>query len=579
MLEFDCIKVGGVANGMRGTGLFPHYKSAQSLLWPEDDHHRWSDLILQTVCDNDVSVLAGSSDSGKTYGMCKFGLVHWFCQPYNTLVLVSSTDVRGLEMRIWGKIKELFNYAKERYDWLPGYVLESVHAITPDTIDDRNERGRTFTKGFICVPCIQGSQYVGMGKFVGVKPASTPGLNDGRLCHLGDEVSVMRRSFLDAYSNWYGKPNFKGVMSGNFFGVDDPLGVAAEPIEGWTGMPTPTKTTTWRSRWFNAAVVNLVGSDSPNFEFPQDQPSRFPYLIGRKKLEAVAKTYGKDSFEYSSQCEGVMRPGLAGKLVITRELCRQHGAHDKAVWLNTSQTKIYACDPAYGGGDRCVGIIVEFGEGVNGNQILKFHDPEIIPVSTKLNTVPEDQIAQYIKDRLEDEGIPVENCFYDSTGKGTLGFAFARVFGYVTPTPIDSGAKPTKRPVRYDLYVDNRLKRCDEHYSKFVTEMWFSVREAIESDQVRELPMDVMQEGCMREYAIVAGSKFEVKPKDELREKFGKSPDLFDAAALSVEGARRRGFHIQRLAEESEEGTDETWWDAEARDFDETIKGKLLQHV
>lgn len=576
-IEFECIAKGGVEQGKWGVGLWKHYRNAQTILWPFDDHHRWSDIILKNIIENEVSVVLGPGDSSKTYSMVKFGLVDWFCQPYNTLILVSSTDVRGLEVRIWGKIKELFNYAKDRYPWLPGYVIESAHAITPDSIDDRNERGRTYTKGIICIPCIQGSQYVGLGKFIGVKPACTPGRYDGRLRHLGDEVQAMKRSFLDAYSNWYGKPNFKGVMCGNPFGVDDPLGIAAEPLDGWTAMPTPTKTTSWRSRFFNASVINLVGSDSPNFD--PATPDKYPYLIGRRKMDMVAKTYSKDSFAYSSQCEGVMRPGMSGKRIVTREMCRQHGAQDKAIWLNTNHTKIYGCDPAYGGGDRCVGIMVEFGEGTQGKHILCVSEPDIIPVKARPDATPESQIALYIQQRLQELGVPSENCFYDATGKGTMGNAFAQVFGHVGPVAVSSGDKATKRPMRFDLFVDGRLKRCDEEYFNFITEMWFSVAEVIQSGQMRELPDEVRDEFCLREFVPASGNRKQVEPKDKLKEKFGFSPDLADCLAIATEGARRRGFRIERLADQAASEDEETWWDIEAKEYDNTLKSKLLTHV
>lgn len=575
-IEFECILNGGIENGQFGVGLWKHYRNAQSLLWPFDDHHRWSDLILRTIVENDVSVILGPGDSSKTYTMVKFGLVDWFCQPYNTLILVSSTDVRGLEIRIWGKMKELFNYAKESFPWLPGYVLESAHAITPDAIDDRNERGRTYTKGIICIPCIQGSQYVGLGKFVGVKPACTPGKYDGRLRHLGDEVQVMRKSFLDAYANWIGKPYFKGAMAGNPFDVIDPLGIAAEPPEGWSGMPAPSKTTTWRSRWYDAMVVNLVGPDSPNFD--PDTKNKYPYLIGQKKLDAVAKTYGKESFSYSSQCEGVMRPGMSGKRIVTREMCRQGCAQEKAAWMDTNHTKIYACDPAYGGGDRCVGIMGEFGVGVDEHEILRVGEPEIIPIKQQPNVTPETQIARYIKNRLSLEGIPPENCFYDATGKGTMGQAFAAEFGYTCPVAISSGDRATKRPIRFDVFVENRLKRCDEEYFNLVTEMWFSMAETIQAGQVRELSDDIISELCMREFVPASGNRKQVEPKDKLQEKFGISPDLADCACYLVEGARQRGFKIQRLADLAEASDEESWWDREARDFGDTLKSKLLVH-
>ena len=65
---------------------------------------------------------------------------------------------------------------------------------------------------------------------------------------------------------------------------------------------------------------------------------------------------------------------------------------------------------------------------------------------------------------------------------------------------VNFGGSPTKRPVSSDEYVIDkdsgakRLKRCDEHYIKFVTELWFSVRLVVMSRQMRNLPRDVADE-------------------------------------------------------------------------------------
>jgi len=591
-IEFFCIRQGGrwtdKAGRQCGIGLFYHFKNAQTLLWSEDDHHRWSDLGLRSILEGgDVTVFLGPGDSAKTEIAAKWALVDWFASPDNGLFLISSTDVRGFELRIWGRLKGLFNRAKERYPDLAGKVLESMHSITPSEVSKDGQSGRLLDRGMICIPCLQGERYIGLGKYVGLKPPK-----GGRMRYIGDELQFMGAGHLKAFANWIGKRDFKSVMAGNPIDPLDPLGRAAEPLEGWSAMPVPTKTTTWRSTFFNALVVNFVGTDSPNFDYPQDEPVRYDYLVGRKKLEGVSKTYGKDSMEWSSQCEGVMRPGLVGRRVITRELCRINNAHDAALWAGTKRTRIYACDPAYGGGDRCVGGYIEFGPGLDGRDILCVHEPEIVPVSVKIEKEPDDQIAEYIKGKLDELEIPPDSCGYDSFGGGTLGFAFSQVFGYSAPVPVDSGSRPTKRPVRYDLFVkldgspwlggseEKRLKRCDEHYSKFVTEMWFSVAEIIKGNQMRELPQEVMLEGCLREYRTVLGNKTEVESKKDTKARMGKSPDLFDWLAVAVEMARRKGFRILRLGvdpvEQIREVADD---DTSYEDQQEIIESKLLRRA
>jgi len=57
----------------------------------------------------------------------------------------------------------------------------------------------------------------------------------------------------------------------------------------------------------------------------------------------------------------------------------------------------------------------------------------------------------------------------------------------------------------------------------------------------------------MREWKEVAGGRIEVETKDETKERMGKSPDLFDQLVTAIEGARRRGFQITKLAKETDE--------------------------
>ena len=55
-VEIELIKMGGEG----GLGVFKHYKSLFSILWPEDDHHRWSDLILKHLLEDRITVVSGS---------------------------------------------------------------------------------------------------------------------------------------------------------------------------------------------------------------------------------------------------------------------------------------------------------------------------------------------------------------------------------------------------------------------------------------------------------------------------------------------------------------------------------------
>jgi hypothetical protein len=386
------------------------------------------------------------------------------------------------------------------------------------------------------------------------------GIKQKRIRLIADEAQYMSISFLSAFSNLETNGDFRAVVLGNPNDPIDPLGKASEPVDGWAGHMEPTKTTTWKTKMLDGMCVNLIGTDSPNFD---QEKELYPYLIKRKNIERTEAFFGKDSFEYNSQCVGSMKVSSLARRVITRDMCIQFGATEDVKWKGTSLTKIYGVDAAYGG-DRCVGGAVEFGEDIDGKIVLNVHAPKIIPVKASKESA-EDQIAAFVFGECTTMGIPPENMYHDATGRGSLGTALARIWSAMT-NPVEFGGNPTDRPVSLDLFIyddksrQRRLKLCNEHYSKFVTELWFSVRYAIEAGQIRNLPEDVMDEGCMREWDMVKGDKIEVETKLKMKERTGRSPDLFDWLSICVEGARRRGFQVSKLANQEHDSFDNTEW-------------------
>jgi hypothetical protein len=582
-IEFHCIRAGGrwTQDGRQvGAGLFEHYRNAQRILWPEDDEHRWSNLALQTIVENEVTVMMGASDCGKTYSGSKFVLMDWWAFPEETLWMVSSTELRGAELRVWGTLKQLFNRARKLHPELPGSVLESKHCITTEMISDDNRKARLLTKGLVFIPCKSNGKWVGMGAYAGVKGGSL----NARLGHFGDEVAAMQNSFLDAYSNWYGKENFKGIMSGNPFDLEDCLCRAAEPVDGWGSWKDTEKTQTWRSKFYDAFVVAFDGRDSPNLDFPETEPTKYKYLIGRKKLKAVAKTHGKDSWQWASQCTGKPRPGAMMRRVITRQLCEEFHAFEDVVWSGPATTKIAACDAAYGGvgGDDCILGHIEFGTDVDGNVIIACNPPVMVPVSITKKGLPEVQIAKFCKEYCETFDIPPSNFFFDA--RSTMAITFAKNWS-AEVNVVDFGGVPTSRPVSLDTFIwdgdtdTKRLQLCNELYSKFVTELWYTIHYIVLSGQMRRLPQEVAEEGYKREWKYVKGNKIEVETKADMKLRTGHSPDRFDWLVTAVEGARRLGFEIKRMAAEKSVEENNLWLENAVRKHREFLKKSELRYV
>jgi hypothetical protein len=569
--------------------LLHHYLNAHKFLWPQDKQHRWFLLGMKTLIDNPVSVFLGPASSNKTYIFAVHSLIDFFAFKENSLSIISSTDMKSLEIKVWGRVKNLFNRARNRHFYLPGFILDSAKAITLSEADEDNAVAREMNCGLVCVACVSGGKFVGMGKFQGAKPPHSPGQYNGILKHYGDEAAVMQPSFLDAYSNWMvnnsgDRKTFKGVMGGNPTDISDPLCTAAEPVGGWDSFIDNKKTQEWTSRWYNAHVVAFDGRDSPNNDDPKNS---FPFLISAGFVELMRETHGEDSWQFFQQAIGKPSRGMVSNRVITIGMCETGKAFDSPQWLNNEFIDIYALDPAFGGGDRCVGGRVRMGTFIDGTKGIEVFPPTIIPISLNSGVDPQDQIAQYVFDDATALGIPGENCFFDSFGRGTLHNHFGKFFGVNLPIAVDSGARPTSRPVRQGLYVTDkngqkRLKRCDEEYSKFVTELWFSTREAIRMTQIRGLPKNVAYEGQLRMFKIVAGNRTEVEPKDDMKERTGKSPDLYDWFAIAIEGCRQRGFEIKGIGSDAPKGQnkkdEDNFFDSEVKAWDNAINAGLLRH-
>lgn len=576
-VEMEMIRRGGYTTfkGKQcGKGLFTHYRNLQMLLWPEgEDHHAWSDLMLQEILANRITAISGARDSGKTHvALSRFGLTDYFCFPNETLILISSTDLRGLQLRVWGDMKDLFNKARERHPGLPGNVVESLHGIFTDKLSE-DTPVRDIRKGIICIPCLdrKGTWQGGLEKFVGIKQK--------RRRVLGDEVQFMHHEYLTILSN-LDKGDFKGVFVGNALANNRALDRISEPLEGWGNHPDPVKTEVFPNR-YGGRTITLVGTDSPNFYTPEDQPTKYPYLVDRKDEKSVRERYGKDSEQYYSQIAGYRKPGLFAHRVLTPEMCEKYGAFKPVVWSGEPTIKVYACDMGFGG-DRAVAGWAEFGHEVGGQMVLQMKPPSVIPIG--VSSEPEEQIALYIRNDCTGLQIPPANVFFDAGMRATAATAMAKFFS-TEVNAVNFGGAPTKRPVSADEYIVDRdtgakrLKRCDEHYSKFVTELWFSVRLTVLARQMRDLPKDVADEFYMREWTKEKGDRYEIEPKEDTKERTGVSPDLADWAAIIVEGARRLGFMIESLPEyEGQNAKNEDYLKEELIKYRRLVKKRTMSY-
>lgn len=557
-----------------GNGLEYHFKELIRLLWPSIIWHKWLEMIIEQYIKHRTVCLIGPASSGKTFGAAICALTDYYCFPYETTIVICSTTRERLEDRIWGELKSLNRSARERYRWLPGHMIEGRQRLITDSKQEAVE-GRDFRNGVVGVACKKGTDYVGLGDFIGIK--------NKRVRLIGDELHLLPRVFVDAISNLDKNPDFKCMGLGNPKETTDALGVLAEPsaaMGGWEGGIDQTeKSKIWETRRPDGVCIQFVGTESPNLDGSLGIP-----LITQGAIDRDIAFYGRDSLQFTMMNLGMMPRGQGSRRVITRQMCEKFHAKDDPVWRNTQRTRIAALDAAYRGvgGDRCTFCVLEFGpestiepgelgtriieslinqkqESPRQKTIIALTDMLIVPIKV-IDTIAkrvdevEDQIVNWVKDQCVSRGIPPGNFFYDSGMRTSLVSAFTRLWSVET-NPIDCGGAPSERKVSEGIDV-----LCKDYYSKRITEFWYSVRLIIEAEQFRGLTDDVILEGCAREWKMVGANKIEVESKEEMKAKTGRSPDLFDCLAVGVEGARQRGFSIGALSARARRSRNEKDW-------------------
>lgn len=545
-IEFGMIQQGGYMNridGVYGLGMFGHYRNVFSLLWPEDDHHRWSDLILKNWLENRIVVPMGGRDSGKTRSISKCALVDYLTDADYTLILMTSTTLLGLELRVWGDIKSLHQRALDRYSWLPGNVVDSKHGIFTDTVEESGDI-RDMRRGILCI-CVLGTH----GEFNGEILRSFAGIKQRRRRWVSDEAQFLPREALKILDS-LDKGDFRSAFIGNPIAENGKaLDEVSEPIGGWDSIGEIKKTTVWKNK-YHGVTINLVGIDSPNFD--KETPNRFSYMVDQGDVDRVsARPGGRDSLEWWSQIMGVRKAGAISNRVLTVSEIEGYGGFKDVVWTGAGEmTKIYAIDAGFGG-DPCVRTWLQFGEEVGGKTVISVADQQVIPILLSASDSPEKQIAKHARKDCQALGIPFGNVFFDAGMYATLAVEMARELS-TEVNAINFGGAATERPVSNDMFTidedghTRRLKTWSEHVSKYVTELWFAVRLVAQCRQVRNFPRAAAEEFGRRIWTYVSRDRYELETKDDYKlRNGGESPNHADSLVIAVEGARKRGFHIE----------------------------------
>jgi hypothetical protein len=521
-IELACVRLGGrwkFKNKVCGDGMLAHVRRSIELLWPDGDTHvwtTWDDAICWHLCSTQTATVMGPGSSGKTHGAALFSLVQWYASPSETVVIVSSTSREMLKQRLIGQIWSLHHRAKERFPELAGMAVESRLSIELD-------QGETVQpRGIYGVACLSGGEYKGLGNYVGIKAP--------RVLQVADELQLMPRIFLDATANLKHNPWFQFIGLGNPTSELDALCLASEPVGGWDVLlDGPPRSFAWPTR-FGGRSLALYGLDTPNGD---SDPPTYPWLITRKKIQEIADYWGQDSVVYASQALGRLTRSATARRMFSRSMCIAKAAMMDPFWVGGG-VDVVALDPAFtavgGDGDRCILLWMRAGY-VDGPpapaHVVAVVERRSVIIHADSQYTPEDEIARFVKEWMEERNLKSEKLYFDSTNRGSLALALARELGNKI-NAVDFGGYAVGR-----YMVGKRSSK--ELYNKRVSELWFAAREALRHGQIRGLDEELVEEFASREYVSLPGGKVDVEPKRLTRERLGRSPDSADAFCIGLD--------------------------------------------
>tara|TARA_B100001093_G_scaffold234421_1_gene224806 strand:+ start:5221 stop:7011 length:1791 start_codon:yes stop_codon:yes gene_type:complete len=481
--------------------------------------HPWAEKMIRAAIKHKYLAIGGSASSGKSHTMAAWGIVQWLSQPRDTLVLMTSTTLREARKRIWGSVMSLLSVI----DGAPIKIRDSIgNAAYIDENGTLIERA-----GLSLIAAEKSKTREAIGKFIGIKQK--------RVIMIGDELSELSESILQAgLTNLSKNPFFQMIGMSNPNSRFDAFGVWSEPKKGWESIDTQTAdewTTKWRGRY-----LRLDGERSPNIMLGE---VRYPWLPTAEKLAEDRALLGAESRGYMRMVRAVFFDSDETTGIYSEAELANGGAMGEVDWAD-KPTVVAGVDPAFtNGGDRTIMYTAEVGYARNGQYVCKLGEAIHLNDDATNKAVPRTyQIVHQIIDHCKRRNISANNVALDSTGAGApfcdvLAGEWSSDFMRVT-----FGGKGSDKRVSMNSQLTGA-----ELYTNRVSELWFVGKELLRTKQIYGVSSDLAQEMCARNYDMTKGTgtlRVKIESKPEFKARFGRSPDLADAAFLALDCARQR---------------------------------------
>jgi len=494
-------------------------------LWNRDDlpehmmvRHQWAEEMIFAAIENKYLAIGGSSSSGKSHTMAAWGIVNWLSQPRDTLVLMTSTTLREARKRIWGSVISLLSVI----DGAPIKIRDSIgNAAYVDENGLLIERA-----GLSLIAAEKSKTREAIGKFIGLKQK--------RVILIGDELSELSEAIIQAgISNLSNNPYFQLIGMANPNSRFDAFGVWSEPKDGWDSIDTMLAYE-WQTKW-GGRYMRLDGERSPNVMAGK---KLYGWMPTEEKLAEDRLLLGENSRGYMRMVRAVFFDSDETTSVYSEAELTNSGAMGKVEWAG-QPTMVAGLDPAFtSGGDRTILYTARVGYNSAGHYVCELGESFNINDDATNKAVPRTyQITHKVIAICTKLNIAPDHLAVDATGAGS---PFCDVLAGEWSNQIlrvQFGGKPTDKRVSANSKLTG-----EELYTNRVGELWFVGKELMRTKQLFGVTSDLAQEITSRDYDLIKTGTLKVKleSKAEFKSRFGKSPDLADAAFLALDCARQR---------------------------------------
>ena len=503
-------------------------------------------------------------NSGKSAAAAIYAIVQFLCAPNESLVLITSTSIKGAQLRVWKCLSQYWHS-------LPKSVKfgEMVYSKCMIRGWDKNSE-KTDSIGIQIVAAGSGSEKDAYDTLVGIKQE--------RLYLIADELPQLPKMIIEAaFGNMVNgtnkeKQEFKMIAMGNPALMTDAFGDMCEPIEGWNSVSEMDDS--WETE--RGIVLRFDAERNPNILAGEDLYSWYPSKDAIKKAKS---RWGEKSLMFYKQYKAFWYREASTETIYSENeivLTRSNKPYDPEKDGEVASRKpVSGADPAFTqGGDEFPQVVADVVTNIQGKTFLEVKHARALeddssderPRSHKMV----DQLRAYCSKHAVDPA-----CFgYDATGTG-IAFRDIVVSEWSSLCKdINFGGNPSDRNAGA-----SDTRKSSDVYRNRVSELWVKAKGLIREGRIRGLTDKMISQMCARRYNTTrygAGSKVCIESKTDMKKREGYSPDFADCLFIVLEVAILNGLmfdvEVANLSKRSSPS-----WDKAVHQHD-VLSGANLYH-